>query len=41
MYIGDTINQTGGANGITRGLYVNPTLTSAVDYRAIERQWEM
>jgi hypothetical protein len=30
-----TINQTGGANGITRGLYVNPTLTSAVDFRAI------
>lgn len=31
-----TINQTGGANGITRGLYINPTLTSAFDYRAIE-----
>jgi hypothetical protein len=31
-----TINQTGGANGITRGLYVNPTLTSAADFRAIE-----
>ena len=31
-----TINQTGGANGITRGLYVNPTLTSAYDFRAIE-----
>jgi hypothetical protein len=31
-----TINQTGGANGITRGLYVNPTLTAAADYRAIE-----
>jgi hypothetical protein len=30
------INQTGGANGITRGLYVNPTLTSAADFRAIE-----
>jgi hypothetical protein len=30
------INQTGGANGITRGLYVNPTLTAAADYRAIE-----
>jgi hypothetical protein len=30
------INQTGGANGITRGLYVNPTLTSAFDFRAIE-----
>jgi hypothetical protein len=31
-----TINQTGGANGITRGLYINPTLTSAADWRAIE-----
>jgi hypothetical protein len=34
--ISPTINQTGGANGITRGLYVNPTLTSAADFRAIE-----
>jgi hypothetical protein len=31
-----TINQTGGASGITRGIYVNPTLTSAADFRAIE-----
>ena len=31
-----TINQTGGANGITRALYINPTLTSTVDFRAIE-----
>jgi len=31
-----TLNQTGGANGITRGLYVNPTLTAVADYRAIE-----
>ena len=31
-----TINQTGGANGITRGLYINPTLTSAANWRAIE-----
>jgi hypothetical protein len=31
-----TINQQGGANGITRGLYVNPTLTAAADFRAIE-----
>lgn len=30
------INQTGGANGITRGIYVNPTLTAAANYRAIE-----
>lgn len=31
-----TINQTGGANGITRGLLINPTLTAAVDFRSIE-----
>jgi hypothetical protein len=31
-----TINQTGGANGITRGLHINPTLTAATDFRAIE-----
>jgi hypothetical protein len=34
--INSTINQTGGANGITRGLFINPTLTSAADFRAIE-----
>lgn len=32
----NTINQTGGANGITRGLFINPTLTAAADWRAIE-----
>lgn len=31
-----TINQTGGANGITRGVFIHPTLTAAADYRAIE-----
>jgi hypothetical protein len=31
-----TINQTGGANGITRGLFVDPTITAAADFRAIE-----
>jgi hypothetical protein len=31
-----TINQTGGANGITRGLFIDPTLTSAADYRGAE-----
>lgn len=31
-----TINQTGGANGVTRGIYVNPTLTAASDFRGIE-----
>jgi hypothetical protein len=34
--VNDTINQTGGANGITRGLYINPTLTAFADWRAIE-----
>jgi hypothetical protein len=36
LYLYPTINQTGGANGITRGLYIAPTLTSAADFRAIE-----
>jgi hypothetical protein len=36
LYITQTINQTGGSNGITRGLYVQPTLTAAADFRAIE-----
>lgn len=34
--INPTINQTGGASGITRGLVVNPTLTAAADWRSIE-----
>jgi hypothetical protein len=36
IFITSQINQTGGANGITRGLYVNPTLTAAADWRSIE-----
>ena len=36
LRIGASINQTGGANGITRGLYVSPTLTAAADWRSIE-----
>lgn len=36
LNIEGTINQTGSANGITRGLLIAPTLTSAVNYRAIE-----
>jgi hypothetical protein len=36
LIINSAINQTGGANGITRGLYVNPTLTAAADWRGIE-----
>jgi len=31
-----TFNQTGGANGITRGLYLNQVLTAVVDFRALE-----
>jgi len=31
-----TINQTGGASGITRGLNLNQTLTAVADFRAIE-----
>jgi len=31
-----TINQTGGANGITRCIYINPTLTAAADFRSID-----
>jgi len=33
---GGSINQTGTATGITRGLYINPNITFAYDYRAIE-----
>ena len=36
LRLNTTINQTGGANGITRGIYINPTLTAAADFRAIE-----
>lgn len=31
-----TFNQTGGANGITRALYFNHTLTTVTDYRTID-----
>jgi hypothetical protein len=31
-----TINQTGTANGAVRGVFVNPTLTAAADFRAYE-----
>lgn len=36
LYINQQINQTGGANGITRGIFVDPALTAATDFRAIE-----
>jgi hypothetical protein len=31
-----SINQTGGANGITRGIFLEPTLTSAADWRSFD-----
>lgn len=31
-----TFNQTGGANGITRGVYLNENLTAVADFRALE-----
>lgn len=34
--INGTIDQTGGANGITRSIYINSVLTSAADHRALE-----
>jgi hypothetical protein len=36
LELNPTINQTGGANGITRGLYIQPTIIAAADFRAIE-----
>lgn len=36
LYLTSVINQTGGANGVTRGILIAPTLTAAADYRAIE-----
>lgn len=34
--INPTINQTGGANGVTRGLYIIPSLTAATDWRSLQ-----
>jgi len=36
LRLSSTINQTGGASGVTRGLYINPILTAAANFRAIE-----
>ena len=36
LVLSSTVNQTGGANGITRGIYINPTITAAADFRAFE-----
>jgi hypothetical protein len=34
--IDGTFNQTGGASGITRGIYLNQTITAVADFRGIE-----
>ena len=31
-----TINQTGTSSGVTRGIHINPTITSVADFRAVE-----
>ena len=36
LSIETVINQTGGASGTTRGIHINPTLTSAADYWALD-----
>lgn len=36
LWVNDSITQTGGANGITRGIFVQPSLTTPFDYRGIE-----
>ena len=36
LRINGTVNQTGTAYGTVRGLFINPTLTAAADFRAIE-----
>lgn len=36
LLFGTTINQTGGASGITRSIYINNTITAAADYRAVD-----
>ena len=36
LNLNSTVNQTGGANGITRGIYINPNLTAVADWRSLE-----
>jgi len=36
LLLGGTINQTGGASGITRWAYINPTLTATADFRGLD-----
>jgi len=35
-WMSGTITQSGGGTGITRGIYLNPVVTTTADYRAIE-----
>lgn len=36
VHISDTMNQTSTATGITRGIYLNPTITSVYNYRFLD-----
>ena len=36
LEVNSSVNQTGTASGVSRGVYVNPTLTRAIDFRALE-----
>ena len=36
LYIGGGVNQTGGASGISRGLYIDYNIVAAADWRSIE-----
>ena len=36
LNIAAQIFQSGGANGITRGIYINPSISAAADWRALE-----
>jgi hypothetical protein len=36
LYLAPLINQTGASGAITRAIHINPTLTSAYDFRAID-----
>jgi hypothetical protein len=36
LNISPVVEQTGGANGITRGLYINAAIVAAADFRALE-----
>lgn len=36
LHLQPTINQTGGSTGIVRGIYIQPSITNAPDFRSIE-----